>query len=154
MDLKKKIIISLVSFWGIGIILALVFAGVLILQRNLTIPRVQASPGPACTVNDDLEVTKTFDLTNVARCIERQASGGGNIGNEQNASQTVSCNDGEIATGGGCRCTEDGEPEESVLRISVPAQDISFHAAGWHCECQRRAGSGKIKVVASVVCCF
>ena len=149
----RKFIFRLSWIVMTSIFLVFVFAGALILQKNLSISTVRASPA-TCTVDDDLEVTKTFDLTNVARCIERQASGGGNIGNEQNASQTVGCNDGEIATGGGCRCTEDGEPEESVLRISVPASDISFHAAGWHCECQRRAGSGKIKVVASVVCCF
>lgn len=57
MDLKKKIIISLISFWGVGIILAFVFAGILVLQRNLSIPKVQASPGPACQVPDNLEVT-------------------------------------------------------------------------------------------------
>ena len=64
MDLKKKIIISLISFWGIGIILALVFVSILALQRNLTISRVQASPGPACQVPDDLEVTKGLKVSN------------------------------------------------------------------------------------------
>jgi len=57
MDLKKKIVISLISFWGIGIILALVFVSILALQRNLSISKVQASPGPACQVTDDLDVT-------------------------------------------------------------------------------------------------
>ena len=64
MDLKKKIIISLISFWGIGIILAFVFAGILVLQRNLSIPKVQASPGPACQVPDNLEVTKGLKVSN------------------------------------------------------------------------------------------
>jgi len=64
MNLKKKIVISLISFWGVGIILALAFAGVLILQKNLSIPRVEASPGPTCQVADDLEVTKGLKVSN------------------------------------------------------------------------------------------
>jgi len=62
MDLKKKIVISLISFWGVGIILAFVFAGILVLQRNLSIPKVQASPGPACQVPDDLDVTGSLTV--------------------------------------------------------------------------------------------
>jgi len=62
MDLKKKIVISLISFWGVGIILALVFAGILVLQRNLTISKVQASPGPECKVSDDLHVTGSLTV--------------------------------------------------------------------------------------------
>jgi len=57
MNLKKKIIISLISFWGVGIILALMFVSILALQRNLPISKVQASPGPACQVTDNLDVT-------------------------------------------------------------------------------------------------
>jgi hypothetical protein len=61
MNLKKKIIISLISFWGVGIILALVFVSILALQRNLNIPTVQASPA-ICTVNDDLAIGSGFAL--------------------------------------------------------------------------------------------
>jgi len=67
MDLKKKIIISLISFWGVGMILALVFAGILVLQRNLSIPRVQASPGPACNVNDDLIVSGGITISGTSK---------------------------------------------------------------------------------------
>jgi len=64
MNLKKKIIISLISFWGVGIILALVFVSILALQKNLPISKVQASPGPACQVTDNLEVTKGLTVSN------------------------------------------------------------------------------------------
>jgi hypothetical protein len=65
MDFKKIIVRSL---WGVGIGLVLIFlfSALLILQRNLSIPKVQASPGPDCTVNDKLIVNKEL-IVNDAR---------------------------------------------------------------------------------------
>ncbi len=57
MDLKKKLNILLISVLGMSTVLALVFVGFLALQRNLAIPKVQASPGSTCTVNDTLAIT-------------------------------------------------------------------------------------------------
>jgi len=60
MDFNKKFIIRLIWGVGISIVLIFLFSGILIFQKNLNIPKVQASPGPACTVNDDLEVKKNL----------------------------------------------------------------------------------------------
>lgn len=54
----KKLTITLISIIGVVIVSALVFAGILILQKSL-IPSI-AQANPACTVNDDLTVTGTF----------------------------------------------------------------------------------------------
>jgi len=151
MDLKKKIIISLVSFWGIGIILALVFAGVLILQRNLTIPTVQASPA-TCTVDDDLEVTKTVDFSDEADCHIRASSVETDTG--WYVSNTAECNFGEVLTGGGCYCSEDVNDNEVAIRISKPEQLSEDWADRWYCLCQRNGGGGTITAYAYAVCCF
>ena len=149
MDLKKKIIISLVSFWGIGIILALVFAGVLILQKNLTIPRVQASPGPACTVNDDLEVTGTLDggSSNVCEIVTSSDGDTEDLPNYGSRIAFVDCPSRRRLTGGGCRC-EEKDLDEVVLQYSYP------FGSGWDCRCVRISGSGNIKIDAFAVCCF
>ena len=54
----KKFIIRLL--WGVGIGLCLIFvvSSILVLEGKLNFPKVQASPGSTCTVNDDLVVTK------------------------------------------------------------------------------------------------
>lgn len=57
MNLKKKLNILLISVLGMSTVLALIFVGFLALQRNLAIPKVQASPGSTCTVNDTLAIT-------------------------------------------------------------------------------------------------
>jgi len=53
----KKFIIRLL--WGVGIGLCLIFvvSSILVLKGKLNFPKVQASPGPACQVTDDLNVT-------------------------------------------------------------------------------------------------
>lgn len=61
MNLKKKIIIRLLWGTGIGIVLILIFSGILIFQKNLTVPKVQASPA-TCTVDDDLAIGSGFRL--------------------------------------------------------------------------------------------
>jgi hypothetical protein len=53
----KKFIIRLLLGIGVAIVLILAFSGILVFKRNLNVPKVQASPGPACTVNDDLRVS-------------------------------------------------------------------------------------------------
>ena len=107
MDLNKKIIISLISFWGVGIISALVFAGVLILQRSLSITRVQASPGPECTVNDTLHVNGgvitegDMHVMGVVTIDDTVQAERGTIFNRLNVGAGGISTDGDITTGSG-----------------------------------------------------
>jgi len=72
---SKKFTITLAFIIGVAIVLVFAFASILILQKNLDIARVQASPGLPCDVTGDLNVggtiytdmiqgkTSGFDLT-------------------------------------------------------------------------------------------
>lgn len=148
MNLKKKVNIPLILVLGAGVILVLVFAGILALRESLTISRVQASPGSTCKVSDDLEVTGAFDLTNNARCTYKEGTW---TTTADSLVKSISCDAGQIATGGGCVCDEDGNPDEVKIRSSIPTDSP---VNGWECLCDRTLGGGTIVLKAYVVCCF
>jgi len=156
MNLKKKIVISLISFWGVGIILALVFAGILVLQKNLSIPKVQASPA-TCTVTDDLEVTGDLKVNGYLKLpwwtCTRSVSDWKDVDSAVSweAFTSAVCPANTILTGGGCECKEDVNQNEVQLRESKPT---AAAVGEWYCKCQRNGGGGIMSVRAFAICCF
>jgi len=137
MDFKKKIIIRSLLGVGIGLVLIFLFSTFLILQRNLNIPAVQASPGPECQVNDDLRVSGSIVglcKTVVAGCLKEDPSthkgdlyqdyGGPAAGRCDKNSDiaAVTCPAGYYVVGGGCSST--GAAQDK-LNDSCPTNDIN-----------------------------
>ena len=58
----KKFIIRLLRGVGIGLCLIFVVSSISVLKGKLNFPKVQASPGPACSVSDDLNVTGNLNV--------------------------------------------------------------------------------------------
>jgi len=59
------------------------------------------------------------------------------------------CPGGRSMIAGGCSCSEDGEPQEAKLRISMP-----YDAVTWVCVCERVSGSGNIIAHYSAFCSY
>jgi len=61
MNFGKKLNIPLIL--GVVFVLILGSISILLIKRNLTLSKVQASPGSTCTVSDSLEVTGNFQVS-------------------------------------------------------------------------------------------
>jgi hypothetical protein len=154
MDFIKKFIVRLI--WGIGISLVLifVFSGALIWRNNPKISKVQevqASPGPACTVSDDLEVQKTL----LVGCIGIE---GGCLNNKDSVKCSSSakscscdsgkdiaeviCPDGYYVIAGGC------DSDSGTVGLSHNTW-IGNPPNGWYCNWAGGVGWERAKAI----CC-
>jgi len=96
MNSEKKFNIPLISILGVGIVLTLVLAGILALQRSSTISEVRASPGPECKVEDDLKVTRNLSV------LGSFAVAGTSYGTVKNGSAWVRIDETCVANDPGC----------------------------------------------------
>jgi len=128
MNPEKKLNISLISILIVSIIIISLLSAFLVFQKNLILQKVQASPGPDCDVNDNLNVTGNVTVggTLYTGCITVYGGcldGGESVSCSTNA-QTCACNNtldsarvycptGKVVVGGGCDSSGDARISDS-----------------------------------------
>lgn len=138
----KKFVIYLVSVLGVTIISIFAFIGVSVLQRNLNIPKVHASPS-TCTVNDDLDVSGDLTVHGSSSIGWEMVSANYTVSPGHRGGGTVDCPSGKRLLGGGCY----SGIVSTVLEVNVPLDQDT-----WWCQIGNDDPTNSAHVTVYAIC--